>query len=97
MLEGLTTVTWDLKTCAPKYDNCLTRTEACVTGAEPGSCVTEAETGACLTGTGTGASVTGTETEPCVTGTETGACVTGTETEDSGVSLTMQLVSRGYL
>ena len=59
--------------------------------------MTVAETRACVTGTWTGASVTGTETEPCVTGTETGACVTGTETEDSGASLTMQLVSRDQL
>lgn len=58
--------------------------------------MTVAETGACVTGTGTSAYVTGTETEPCVTGTETRACVTGTETEDSGASLTMQMVSWSY-
>ena len=31
-----------------------------------------------------------------MTGAETGACVTGTRTEDSGVSLAMQMVSWSY-
>lgn len=58
--------------------------------------MTVADSGACVTGTVTGAYVPETETEACVTGTESGACVPGTQTEDSGASLTMQMVSWSY-